>query len=245
MIAAAGELDPRALLEATRRMAANENPAHTHERRARGARFRHEDGWGAAWSENGDLRIIRRPMSILEDREADRKLGGLTTRLLFIHARRASRGRPLLRNTHPFSLEYLGRTWAFCHNGTIDDHWVLQRVPGLVPQGGTDSEHLFHHLLNRIGAHFAGDLTAVLEPAVLEGLSMLRTYTAAHCFLATRDRIVAAAARHPERSQPGYHALWEGCGDGRRVVSSEPVDGLGCTWTRIAEPGVITLEVPS
>lgn len=245
MIAAAGEVDPSALLEALRRMAANENPAHTHERRPRGADFRHVDGWGAAWVENGSLRTCRRPRSILEDGDAERTLAGLSTRLFFIHARRASRGRPVLRNTHPFALEYLGRSWAFCHNGTVDGHDALLRVPGLQPRGGTDSEYLFHHLLNRIGARYDGDLERALAPSVLEGLARLESYTAAHCFLATNDRILAAAARHPQRSQPEYHALWEGRGPGRRVVSSEPVDGLDCSWERMPEPGVITLEEPS
>jgi predicted glutamine amidotransferase len=243
MIAAVGTLDSRALLESVRRMAANDNPAHTHEHREQGAEFRHEDGWGAAWVDEGKLQVARRTQSILKDRQADRLLNRLKTPLLFIHARRASRGTPRMRNTHPFTLDYLGQSWAFCHNGSIDDHWVLQRIPGLVPQGGTDSEHLFHHLLSRVAAQYAGELRPVLEPSILEALSHLKTFTAAHCFLATRDRIIAAAARHPKRSQPGYHALWEGCGPNLHVVSSEPVAGLDCEWTRVAEPGVVLLEV--
>jgi predicted glutamine amidotransferase len=242
MIAAVGAVEPPRLLEAARRMAANENPAHTHEKRSEGAAFRHEDGWGAAWNESGGLKTVRRTVSILADRRADRVLGEVATPLLLIHARRASRGRPRLRNTHPFTAQFLGRAWAFCHNGTIEDPSVLQRVPGLVLGGGTDSEHLFHHLLNRIGASYAGDLRAVLEPSAREAISRLTTYTAAHCFLATSDRIVAAAARHPERSHAKYHALWEGCAANLHVVSSEPVDGLGCAWRRIPEPGVVLME---
>jgi predicted glutamine amidotransferase len=243
MIAAVGNIPARALFQALRLMAANENPAHAHEKRPLGVDFRHEDGWGAAWLENGDLHVHRRTQSILSDRSAEKKIAGLTPRLLFLHARRASRGTPRMRNTHPFTLNFLGRDWAFCHNGSIDDHWVLQRVPGFVAQGGTDSEHLFHHLMSCIGANYEGSLSAAIEEGLGDGIARLRTYTSAHSFLATTDRIVAIAARHPERSQPGYHALWEGCGSGLRVVSSEPVDGLGCTWTRLAEPAVLTMEV--
>jgi predicted glutamine amidotransferase len=243
MIAAVGEVSPRLLLDALRCMAANDNPVHSHERRPLGVDFRHEHGWGVAWVEDGELRVHRRTQSILEDRTAERTVARLEPRLLFLHARRASRGTPRMRNTHPFNVNYLGRDWAFCHNGTIDDHWVLQRVPGLVPQGGTDSEHLFHHLLSCVGARYAGDLNVALAAGLADGISRLRTYTAAHCFLASTDRIVAIAARHAERSQPGYHSLWEGCRSGLRVVSSEPVDGLGCTWERLTEPAVVTMEV--
>jgi len=245
MIAAAGAVAPRALRLALRSMAANENPAYAHERRPAGAGFRHEDGWGAAWVEDGELRVLRRPESILEDPEAERRLDAIDARLLFLHARRSSRGRRQLENTHPFVASYIGRQWAFCHNGTIEDRSCLFRVPGILPAGGTDSERLFNHLLNRIGARFAGDLAAILELAVRDGLERLTDYTAAHCFLATEDRIIAAAQRHPKRGRKLYHALWKGCGPGLRVVSSEPVEGLGCTLERLAEPGVVTLEVPS
>ena len=243
MIAAVGQVPVQALWDGLRLMAANENSTHRHERRSLGADFRHEHGWGSAWTENGRLRVHRSPRSVLDDPRSEAAMRRIKPPLVLLHARRASRGVPRRSNTHPFSLDFLGRDWAFCHNGTIDDHGSLRRVPGLAPEGGTDSERLFHHLMSCVAARYDGDLTAALAAGLADGIARLRDYTAAHCLLATHDRIIAIAARHPERSQPDYHALWEGCGDGFRVVSSEPVDGLGCTWTRPAEPAVITLEV--
>ena len=242
MIATAGAVDPKTLLAAARRMAANDNPRYTHEFREQGPHFRHLDGWGAVWVDGKRLRTVRRTQSILEDGEADRTVKGLVTPWLVIHARRSSRGQPRMRNTHPFTAGFLGREWAFCHNGSVDDHWVFHRVPGLVPQGGTDSEQLFHHLLALIGERRAAEGTVALEPAVLEGLKLLRTFTAAHCLLASTDGVLAGAARHPQRGQPGYHALWQGRAPNLHVVSSEPLDEPACEWERIPEPGVVTLR---
>lgn len=245
MIGAVGAVPATALREALVGMAANINPRHDHERRARGADFTHDDGWGAAWLEGTTLRTHRRPASVRHDPEAAPFLDRLETPLLLLHARRASRGRPKEANTHPFTAHYLGREWAFCHNGTVRDHTRLRRVPGIDPEGGTDSELLFHHFLNRIGGVYAGDLDEAIEPALRDGIALLGRYTAAHGLLATAGRLIAIAARHPKRSEPEYHALWAGRGTELRVVSSEPVDGLGCEWTRIEEPDVVLMEVPS
>ena len=236
MIAAAGDVRPGALRAAFLLMASNENPSHTHEKRSRGASYLHEDGWGAAWLDGSVLRTRRSPLSCLVD-PAIAEVDAIRTELIFLHARRASpRGTVRLENSHPFFLELDGRPWAFCHNGVVFDKSSLAPKPGLRPQGGTDSELLFHHVMN------------FLEPDDIEG-SILRSYegitdySALHSFLATGDRIVAIAWRHPEKGTDGYHALWEGRGPRIHVVSSEPVDGLGCeNWTRVPEPGVVTLK---
>lgn len=236
MIAAAGNIDTRALRLAFLSMAANTNPAHTHEKRARGADYLHEDGWGAAWLEGGALRTRRSPLSCLTD-PAIAQVDYLRTRMFFLHARRASpRGTVRLENSHPFLLEVDGRPWAFCHNGVVFDKSSLVPKPGLRPQGGTDSELLFHHVLNFLDPED-------VEGSVLRSYEGITDYSALHSFLATDDRIVAIAWRHPEKGIDGYHALYEGRGAGLRVVSSEPVDGIGCAeWKRLAEPGVVTLK---
>jgi len=47
----------------------------------------------------------------------------------------------------------------------------------------------------------------------------------------------------PGKGQPGYHSLWHGRGENLQVVSSEPLEGIGCSdWQRIPELGVVTLE---
>lgn len=238
MIAAVGQLELGMLTRALRRMASNENPAHTHEKRSLGSEFRHEDGWGAAWIEDGRLRRVRSERSCLDDPEID-TLSGVRTDLAILHARRASReGTVRVENTHPFLVDWRGQSWAFCHNGVVNDMSVLRPPPDLDPEGDMDSERLFHHLL---GAHDPADPARSL----LAGLGPIRDYTSLHSFLATTDAIHVIAKRHLDQGLQAYHALWEGMGPGIRVVSSEPLDGIRCkTWSHISEPDVRTLRRP-
>ena len=267
MIAAVGRFEPAALHRALMRMAANDNPAHDHEYRSRGESFRHTDGWGMAWAQDGRLRTVRRTISVLLDDWVEH-IDSLYTSILLLHARKATQpGSIGTENTHPFPATFLGRDWAFCHNGAVEDLDRLRTAPEMAPAGGTDSERLFHHFLGELAAREelaararAGGMvdidtagTAAFSPSQFERttqeaslaatIAVPQDFTALHCLVATTDRVLAAACRHPAKSQPAYHALWLGEGPGLRAVSSEPVDGLGCAWTRLAEPGVVALEM--
>lgn len=248
MIAAVGRFEPAALRRALVRMAANDNPAHDHERRPLGRSFCHIDGWGAAWVHEGRLRTVRRVVSILEDGWLER-VDALQTGLLTLHARRATKpGSTRIENTHPFPATYLGRDWAFCHNGSVNDLTALRAAPGMNLAGRTDSERLFHHFLAALNTRSQEDRalldTAAIEAALADTVAVPHDFTALHCLAASNDRVLAVTRRHPEKGEQEYHALWLGEGPGLRAVSSEPVDGLGCEWTRLPEPGVVTLEVP-
>jgi glutamine amidotransferase len=237
MIAAVGRFEPAALRRALVRMAANDNPAHDHEYRSRGAAFCHTDGWGMAWAQDGHLRTVRRTISVLLDDWVER-IDPLRTNLLLLHARKATQpGSISTENTHPFPITFFGRDWAFCHNGAVDDLDELRTAPGIAPAGGTDSERLFHHFLAELAAR------TLPEAALAATIAVPQDFTALHCLAATTDRVLAAACRHPAKSRPGYHALWLGEGPGLQIASSEPVDGLGCAWTRLPEPGVVALEL--
>jgi predicted glutamine amidotransferase len=250
MMAAVGRFESAAVLEALRLMASNENPAHSHEVRDKAAAFQHVDGWGAVWVEEGRLRRRRSPQSFLAD-PAVKELGTLRTDLLIMHARRATDpGTIRMENTHPFLLETAGRSWAFCHNGAITDLAPLRPAPNLTAEGQTDSELLFHHLLNAL--QLSGTIAEPFPPSprmggaeriLLDSLRPIREYTSLHSFLATSEGVCALAARHPEQSKPHYHALWVGRDAHLAVVSSEPVDTLGrLEWRRMEEPGAIVLR---
>jgi predicted glutamine amidotransferase len=236
MIAATGEIDPSALRRALQLMASNENPDHTHEKRALKEGYRHEDGWGAAWVEQGNLRVRHSIHSCLTDGSlAD--LDAVRTDLLVLHARRATKKNTIaLENTHPFLVEHRGRPWAFCHNGALHDLHGVRPASGLVPSGTVDSELLFYHILNHLEPNdLAGSVLRSLEP--------FGQYTALHCLLTSADQVLAVSKRHPENAHPEYFALWEGRGPDLEVVSSEPVKGVGVDqWTRIPNPGVVTLR---
>ena len=67
----------------------------------------------------------------------------------------ATGGLPTHSDTHPFSRELGGRDFCFAHNGTVPDFRDLS-LSRYQPVGGTDSEHVFCHLLAKIAER--GDL---------------------------------------------------------------------------------------
>jgi len=246
MIAAAGTLPAARLLESLRRMASNVNPGHDHEHRRRGAEYRHEDGWGAAWIADGRIQAVRHPESCLSSASSlaagpDPKTQGLPeSPLILLHARRSSVGSVELANTHPFTAGREGVAYAFCHNGTVDDDLVSSpsapRPDHRAPQGTTDSEALFHYLLDSLDP-------ARPAESISSALDRIRSYNGMLCFLASPAWILALSWRHPERGKPDYHALWEGWGDGVHVVSSERVGHLGCSlWRKLPHRGVVMLD---
>lgn len=252
MIAAAGRVDSARLHEVLVRMASNENPDHVHEVRSRGVAHSHEDGWGAVWSAGGRLDRLRSPLSLLSDPSA-REIDSIRTDLLVLHARRMSpRSRSRLENTHPFLTRLDGVEWAFCHNGAIEDQSPLRGIEGVRPAGGTDSEKLFHHILSTLSddrrAPAGGGLGSAqsdeaIARGILAALVPIRDFTSLHSFLVRPGRVFAAAARHPEKSRPEYHALWEGRGEDLHVVSSETTTLLGALeWRRLPEPGIVILR---
>jgi len=103
--------------------------------------FNHPDGWGAVYKERGSFELYRSVRSCWEDNDLARLK---ERKIILMHARRASRGQVSLGNVHPFTLEHNGKSWYFCHNGTIDDEAIEDHT------GETDSERYFRFLLHHL-----------------------------------------------------------------------------------------------
>jgi len=113
----------------------------------------HGDGWGIAYYEDRDARVIRdldpAATSPLVRCVADR---GLRSGTVISHIRHATQGAIALRNTQPFAREVGGRIHLFAHNGDLEN---IASAPNLElgvdrPIGETDSELAFCALLARI-----------------------------------------------------------------------------------------------
>lgn len=110
----------------------------------------HRDGWGIAFYEGRGCRTFHDPRP-----SVDSEIAQLIHRHpikscnVISHIRQATHGRVCLENTHPFTRELWGRTWAFAHNGKL--HGVKRRPLGFYrPIGTTDSEHAFCWFLDRV-----------------------------------------------------------------------------------------------
>lgn len=127
--------------------------------RARGgATADNPDGWGVAWREADAFRLEREPLPGCDSARFDRVIDTLRSDLGIAHVRKARYPRVnTLNNTHPFLHDCCGRHWAFAHNGMVPDIVALEAAnQGRVctPEGQTDSESAFCHLMSHVTGHY-------------------------------------------------------------------------------------------
>lgn len=113
----------------------------------------HSDGWGIAFYDEGDARILKdtagashsKWVRFVEQQE-------IRSTLVLSHIRSATDGAISIRNTQPFARELGGRMHVFVHNGHVPDIRTLSeyRSDSFRPIGDTDSETAFCALLERL-----------------------------------------------------------------------------------------------
>lgn len=119
----------------------------------------HRDGWGVAYYEGADVRLIKEAEAA-SDSEWVRFLAehDLRSPTVMAHIRRATMGARSYRNTQPFSRELGGRMHLFAHNGWLPAIADLPayRTRRFQPVGETDSERAFCALLDRMAEIWTG-----------------------------------------------------------------------------------------
>lgn len=113
----------------------------------------HKDGWGIAFYDERDARVIKDTASashskwvqFVEQQE-------IQSTLVLSHIRLATAGAISTSNTQPFARELGGRMHIFAHNGHVPDikNRREYRSDSFRPIGDTDSEVAFCALLERI-----------------------------------------------------------------------------------------------
>ena len=204
----------------------------------------HKDGWGIAFYDGLDVRIIR---------EAEPAAHSACARLLrergpgspyvLSHIRRATQGAATLANTQPFARELAGRMHVFAHNGHLEPAPALpgDRSRSFRPVGDTDSERAFCALLERLRAPWlAADAVPALEErlAVVSAFArQLRALGPANFLYCDGDALFAHGHRrtHPDGVRPpGLHVLCRTC-----AAQHGPFEAGGLT----IEPGADRQEV--
>lgn len=129
------------------------------------------DGWGvAAWHESVATLVKSADPGFSSAQFAD-LAGELQTRLAIAHVRKA-RHPPIagMLNTHPFIHACCNREWVFAHNGMVPEIIEWQNTGTLChPDGETDSEYAFCHLLSEIAEAYENPL----RPAWIDRLAAL------------------------------------------------------------------------
>ena len=164
----------------------------------------HKDGWGIAWYDGGEVRVVKEAfpaagsacVRFIQDNP-------IASSLVISHVRKATRGDVALRNCQPFVRE-LGGVWhTFAHNGDlpgIGAHKFFQSQ-SFCPVGETDSERAFCALLDQLRALWLaavppslGARLRVIEPFA----AMLRTLGPANFLYADGDALFAHADRRTQ-----------------------------------------------
>jgi len=194
----------------------------------------HKDGWGIAYYEEGDIRLVKEPRAasgsacvrFIQDHP-------FSSTLVLSHIRRATQGAHALRNCQPFARELGGVMHVFAHNGDLDlQGFERSRAMAHRPLGETDSERAFCALLHRLNALW---LEASGVPPLIERFEVLAAFAAAirelgpaNFIYADGDALFAHGHRrmHDDRSirPPGLHLLCRRC-----AAHAEPLQTEGLT----------------
>ncbi len=221
-------------LSASRPVAGREMPLAEF-RRHGGETADNPDGWGVAWRESGQpgsFRLDKEPVPGCASTRFSGLIDTLRADLLIAHVRKA-RFPPIntLVNTHPFTRECCGRHWAFAHNGLVPEVVAMEEeIHGRVcaPDGQTDSEFAFCHLLRHATLHFSHaeggwptDLGAVSEAIARHGKFNFLLSDGEHLIAYCHDRL-----------------HYKSAGD-TVLVATEPL-GAAASWTPFA-PGELRI----
>jgi glutamine amidotransferase len=181
------------------------------------------DGWGVAYWQDGPVQMEKSPEPGHLSRRFEEIALTLRATLMLAHVRKANFPPvPGMLNTHPFAHACCGHDWVFAHNGTVP---AVTRWPCASsicrPDGETDSETAFCHLL----AGIAGEYAESAPPHWLELLTKLArsiSDTGQFNFLLSDGRSLYAYGH----DRLHYREAAEG---GRRLVliASEPLSADG------------------
>lgn len=163
-----------------------------------GATDQHADGWGIAFFEDRACRIFveneassRSPLAEMVKRYP------IKSRNTIAHIRKATQGRTLLENCHPFQRELWGRHWIFAHNGDLQD--FHPPLAGLYqPVGATDSERAFCLILQNLRAAFpdAPPSLAALFDALAASTNQITQYGVFNFLMSNGQALFAHCSTH-------------------------------------------------
>jgi len=229
----------------------------------------HKDGWGIAWYEDRDIRLVK---------EAFPAAGSACVRfvqehpfrspLVVSHVRKATQGQVATRNCQPFIRELGGAWHSFAHNGDLSGLYDDGRfhVRSFRPVGETDSEHAFCALLERLqGLWRTGAVPGIQErfEAISRFASDLRDLGPGNFIYCDGDALFAHAHKRHQADgtirAPGLWRLARHCEEGGELVaqglSVEAHDGeqdvllvasvplTGEPWVPLAEGSVLAARL--
>jgi glutamine amidotransferase len=145
----------------------------------------HAHGWGVAFLDGSDVRLVRDPSAAAFSPWVQcLQAHPIRSDTVLAHIRHATQGPVTLSNTQPFVRELWGRAHVFAHNGHLGEGIVSENMNGhrFMPIGETDSEVAFCILMERLAAGDASPdhlFMPVLDPNTTYSFPYSRGYSAA------------------------------------------------------------------
>lgn len=208
----------------------------------------HRDGWGIAYYEGGDVRLLREPEAAADSPwvrfiEAQ----GLSSSIVVSHIRKATIGPVVLKNTQPYGRELGGHMHVFAHNGHLPGIGDAGRFPlGCHrPVGDTDSEIAFCALLQHLEGAWSGGVPALsLRVDLVAGFAAALRPLGLANFLYSDGEVVFAHGHRRRQADghfgpPGLHVLSRAC-SGR----SDPETGCGVEISSARQQVLLAASVP-
>ncbi len=203
-----------------------------HELNKRGlGTFKHSNGWGAAYLQDGQW-IIKKSLAPIYKDENIKDLQDVKTNLLILHARKSTKGKETVENTHPF-FHSKDEDLVFCHNGTIRDS--ISHDETFSVKGETDSEKLFYSLLTDLEKSISHEKT------ILENLNRYQKITGTNIILSSKEKTIVAFRK---TKYPKYYEMALGKKDNCLIISSEVLPYLKeeLVWEKLPLGGTLTVD---
>ncbi len=220
----------------------------------------HKDGWGIAFNEGHDFRIIKEAAPA-SDSACLRFIEGhdFRSQIVISHIRRASDPTsPSFTNSHPFARELYGFSHVFAHNGEVLGIFQDRRFEPkhYFPMGDTDSERAFCLLMDQLRegvtpatvTDFETKLSIIEKWArevsnfgifnfLLSDTRYLYAYRSTHLFYVTRECVSQTECL---KSEELTIRLAQGSNGSQRVaaVATEPLTGDE-EWQSLPEAKVV------
>jgi predicted glutamine amidotransferase len=211
-------------------------------------------GWGIGYFTDEGPMVIREPVKATDSFALPGAIRRTEPGFVMAHVRNPTSGDKSVLNTHPFQKD----GWIFSHNGTLGDPLslrakLLERYSETL-QGSTDSEIMFHYILQRIEQ--AGTAEAGIQAAVREMSRDPDAETSALNFAMTDGTVffvLRKAFKNYEKYSMHYASLDsiemvgkgilnDRCSSSAVIASSEPFTAGKWTSLNMGEMLVATAE---
>lgn len=195
----------------------------------------HEDGWGLAFYQGGELVVHKSGVNLLEESARVHQLLAAAERspLMILHLRKSAwANTSSTRHAHPFHLD----NTVFFHNGVVYDYQGLLpaiTLPGLGADA-RDTEVLFYHVMSGVAADLG---QAFLASAAV--VKRQHRYSALNCLFSDGAKLYAY---RDYAKEPDYYSLYKAYSGNSWYFSSEPLDAA-LDWKMMAQEEFVAIEL--